>query len=112
VAFRTGAAAGRAMEALLAGVSPADPVTLLSAVAVAVLMTLAGCLAPALRAERLDPIAAIRTGEARRRFQAPPQPSGLKTRFVEAGNFPRFDAGRMGRCTSSPPQLGQSPRSL
>ena len=54
------AAAGRAMQALLAGVSPADPATLLAAVAVAVLMTLAGCLAPALRAARLDPIAAIR----------------------------------------------------
>ena len=54
------AAAGRAMQALLAGVSPADPATLLAAVAVAVLMTLAGCLAPALRAARLDPIEAIR----------------------------------------------------
>jgi putative ABC transport system permease protein len=53
-------AAGRAMQALLAGVSPADPAALLVAVAVAVLMTLAGCLAPALRAARLDPIEAIR----------------------------------------------------
>jgi putative ABC transport system permease protein len=54
------AAAGRAMQALLAGVSPADPAALLAAVAVAVLMTLAGCLAPALRAARLDPVAAMR----------------------------------------------------
>ena len=55
------AAAGRAMQALLAGVSPVDPAALLAAVIVAVLMTLAGCLAPALRAARLDPIAAIRS---------------------------------------------------
>jgi len=41
-------------------VSPVDPLTLLAAVAVAILMTLAGCLAPAWRAARLDPIAAIR----------------------------------------------------
>jgi len=54
------AAAGRAMQAVLAGVSPVDPLTLLAAVAVAILMTLAGCLAPAWRAARLDPIAAIR----------------------------------------------------
>jgi predicted permease len=53
-------AAGRAMQALLAGVSPADPPTLLAAVAAAFLMTIAGCLVPALRAVRLDPIAAIR----------------------------------------------------
>ncbi len=53
-------AAGRSMQALLAGVSPADPAALLAAVAVAVLMTLFGCLAPALRAARLDPIRAIR----------------------------------------------------
>jgi predicted permease len=54
------AAAGRAMQALLAGVSPVDPLALFTAIGVALLMTLAGCLAPAIRAARLDPIAAIR----------------------------------------------------
>jgi putative ABC transport system permease protein len=53
-------AAGRAMQALLAGLSPADAPTLLAAVAAAFGMTLAGCLGPTLRALRLDPIAAIR----------------------------------------------------
>jgi ABC-type antimicrobial peptide transport system permease subunit len=48
------------MQALLAGVSPADPAALAAAIAVAVLMALAGCLAPALRAARLDPVAAMR----------------------------------------------------
>jgi hypothetical protein len=41
-----------------------------------------------------------------------PHPSGLNTRFVEAGDFSSFSAGRIGRWTSSPPQLGQIPRSL
>jgi hypothetical protein len=35
-----------------------------------------------------------------------PQPCGLKTRSTEAGNFANFSAGRRGRATSSPPQLG------
>jgi ABC-type antimicrobial peptide transport system permease subunit len=53
-------AAGRAMQALLAGVSPSDPATFGAAVALAFVMTLAGSLLPALRAVRVDPIAAIR----------------------------------------------------
>jgi predicted permease len=53
-------AAGRGIQALLAGVSPADAPALLAAAALALLMTLAGCFGPALRAVRLDPIAAIR----------------------------------------------------
>ena len=48
------------MQALLAGVCPADAPTFFAAAAAAVLMTLAGCLAPAIRAVRLDPIAAMR----------------------------------------------------
>lgn len=32
-------------------------------------------------------------------------------RFVEAGLFANFAAGRLGRDTSSPPQFGQAPRS-
>jgi putative ABC transport system permease protein len=54
-------AAARAMQALLAGVSPADRATFAAAVALAFLMTLAGCLPPALRAVRIDPLAAIRS---------------------------------------------------
>ena len=43
-------AAGRAMQALLAGVKPGDPVTFLTAAALCVLMTLMGSLLPAVRA--------------------------------------------------------------
>jgi predicted permease len=53
-------AAGRALEALLAGVSPRDAATFASAVALALLMTVAGGLLPALRAVRVDPLTAIR----------------------------------------------------
>ena len=40
-----------------------------------------------------------------------PQPAGLKTRSVEAGNLASLLAGRRGRVTSSPPQLGHRPSS-
>lgn len=53
-------AAGRAMESLLAGVPASDPVTFSGAMGLAVVMTLAGSLLPALRAMRVDPAAAIR----------------------------------------------------
>jgi predicted lysophospholipase L1 biosynthesis ABC-type transport system permease subunit len=53
-------AAGRTMQALLFGVSPHDVVTFAGAVSVAALMAGAGCLLPALRALRVDPLAAIR----------------------------------------------------
>ena len=53
-------AAGRSMEALLAGVKPADTLTLASAVGLALAMTVAGSLAPTLRALRVDPITALR----------------------------------------------------
>ncbi len=52
--------AGRAMQALLSGVSPGDAPAFLAAGTAAILMTVAGCLAPAIRAVRLDPIRAIR----------------------------------------------------
>jgi hypothetical protein len=54
-------AAGRSMEALLAGVEPGDNLTFLSAGTLALLMTFSGSLAPALRAVRVDPTRAIRT---------------------------------------------------
>jgi ABC-type antimicrobial peptide transport system permease subunit len=52
--------AGRAMQSILAGVTPGDGATFLAAAGLCFLMTLAGSLAPALRALRVDPITAIR----------------------------------------------------
>lgn len=52
--------AGRQMEALLAGVKPADVTTLAAAVGLAIVMTVAGSVMPTLRALRVDPISAIR----------------------------------------------------
>jgi putative ABC transport system permease protein len=52
--------AGRAMQALLAGVQPGDAITFLAAVALCLLMTMLGSLAPTLRAVRVDPITAMR----------------------------------------------------
>lgn len=53
-------AAARAMQALLAGVSPSDAATFVLASALCMLIALAGSLLPALRAVRVDPITAIR----------------------------------------------------
>ena len=53
-------AAGRSMEALLAGVKPADGVTLAAVVLLAVVMTLLGSVMPTLRALRVDPLTALR----------------------------------------------------
>ena len=52
--------AGRAMQALLAGVSPHDATTFAAAVLVSALTALAGCLLPALRALRVDPLTVMR----------------------------------------------------
>ena len=52
--------AGRSLEALLAGVSPRDPTAFLAAGAVSLSMVILGSLLPALRAVRVDPLAAIR----------------------------------------------------
>jgi ABC-type antimicrobial peptide transport system permease subunit len=49
-------AAGRALHALLAGISPVDRTTFAVAIALCFVMTLAGSLVPALRALRVDPI--------------------------------------------------------
>ena len=56
----TAYAAARGMRALLFGVDPADPGTMLGAVALVVVMTLAGSLVPALRAVRLNPMLVLR----------------------------------------------------
>ena len=53
-------AAGRGMSALLFGVAPGDPATFGTGVAVALLMTLAGSLVPALRAVRVTPMSLLR----------------------------------------------------
>jgi putative ABC transport system permease protein len=53
--------AGRAMEALLFGVKPADPLTLSAAVGVCALVAIVGSLFPALRAVRVDPARVMRT---------------------------------------------------
>jgi putative ABC transport system permease protein len=52
--------AGRSMEALLAGVKPADAMTMVTAMGLAVVMTVLGGLVPTLRALRVDPIVALR----------------------------------------------------
>jgi predicted permease len=51
---------GRAMESLLAGVTPADSITFSIAIALSVLMTMLGSFLPAIRAVRVDPTTAIR----------------------------------------------------
>jgi predicted permease len=53
-------AAGRTMQALLAGVPAGDMATFLAAAALCLLMTLAGSLVPSTRALRVDPIRVIR----------------------------------------------------
>jgi ABC-type antimicrobial peptide transport system permease subunit len=54
-------AVSRSIQALLAGVSPADARTFAVAATIAFAMALAGSLVPARRAVRVDPLAAIRT---------------------------------------------------
>jgi putative ABC transport system permease protein len=53
--------AGRGMEALLAGVRPADAATFLAATGLSALMTLAGSLLPAVRAVHVNPIEVMRS---------------------------------------------------
>ncbi len=53
-------AAARAMQSLLAGVEPGDAAVFASAVALALLMTLAGSILPAWRAVQVDPLTATR----------------------------------------------------
>jgi putative ABC transport system permease protein len=54
-------AAGRSLQALLAGVAPTDAPTLAAALALAVLMTLAGSASPAWRAARVDPAGVMKS---------------------------------------------------
>jgi hypothetical protein len=63
-ASATGAAlaylVGQELRSLLAGVDAADGATFVAAIAVCTMMTLAGSLAPAVRAVKVDPTQAIR----------------------------------------------------
>jgi putative ABC transport system permease protein len=52
--------AARGMAALLAGVRPEDPVTIGIAAALCFATAVAGCLRPAMRAARVDPVNALR----------------------------------------------------
>jgi putative ABC transport system permease protein len=52
--------AARAMAALLAGVEPGDPLTIAGAALLCFVTAGVGCLRPALRAARVDPITALR----------------------------------------------------
>jgi ABC-type antimicrobial peptide transport system permease subunit len=53
-------AAARGMSALLFGIPPGDPLTLTSGTVVVMVVTLAGALAPAVRAVRVSPLLAMR----------------------------------------------------
>jgi len=53
--------AGRSLEALLAGVKPTDLWTMTAAVGLTLAMTILGCVAPTLRALRVDAITALKT---------------------------------------------------
>jgi ABC-type antimicrobial peptide transport system permease subunit len=53
-------AAGRSLQALLFGVSPADPTVFAVAIVLAILMTTVASILPAWRAVRVDPITATR----------------------------------------------------
>jgi len=53
-------AAGRSLQAVLAGVTPLDTLSFAGAIGLVMLMTLAGSLIPAWRASRVDPAVALR----------------------------------------------------
>jgi ABC-type antimicrobial peptide transport system permease subunit len=54
-------AAGYAMRAVLFGVEPGDPVTLAGVAILVLAMTVAGCVIPAIRAVRVDPMRVLRS---------------------------------------------------
>jgi ABC-type lipoprotein release transport system permease subunit len=53
-------AVNRLLQAQLVNVSPSDPITLVVASAVLILSATLGCLIPARRAMRVDPVVALR----------------------------------------------------
>ena len=56
-----GYAAARGMSALLFGVAPSDPVTFATAAVIALLMTFAGTVVPAMRAVRMSPMSVLKS---------------------------------------------------
>lgn len=52
-------AAGQSLQSLLFGIGPADPLTFATAIALALAMTFAACVAPALRAFRASPLSSL-----------------------------------------------------
>jgi putative ABC transport system permease protein len=54
-------AAARGMRTLLFGIGPGDPLTIVAAVGLVLVMTLAGALVPALRAVRVNPMLVLRS---------------------------------------------------
>ena len=76
-------AAGRSLQALLAGVAPADPFTFAAATVLTILMAFAGMLLPTLRAVRVDAIRAIRTNYRRfavhNKARVEPSPCCIRT---------------------------------
>jgi ABC-type antimicrobial peptide transport system permease subunit len=53
-------AVNRLLQSVLVQISPSDPITLLIASAVLILSATLGCLIPARRAMRVDPLVALR----------------------------------------------------
>jgi ABC-type lipoprotein release transport system permease subunit len=53
-------AVNRLLKSMLVQVSPADPITLVVTSAVLIMAALLGCLIPARRAMRVDPVVALR----------------------------------------------------
>lgn len=62
VGFVGGLLVGRAIDRLLYGVKPSDPLSVLGAAAVLFVVALAACYLPARRASRIDPLVALREG--------------------------------------------------
>ena len=60
IGLAASAALVRSLATLLFGVPPLDPLTFIAAPAVLILVALLACLAPAIRALRADPVAALR----------------------------------------------------
>jgi putative ABC transport system permease protein len=55
-------ATGRLLRVVLVGVSPNDPLTFLGILLVLISAAVLGCLVPARRATRVDPVSALRSG--------------------------------------------------
>ncbi|HEX3127608.1 MAG TPA: ABC transporter permease [Thermoanaerobaculia bacterium] len=61
IGVAVGYAAARGMGALLFGVRPEDPLTIIAAAVLCFVTAVAGCLRPAMQAARVDPLSVLRT---------------------------------------------------